>query len=135
MVAVAAPLGLFFGRVANFVNAELFGRVTEVPWGVIFPAGGPLPRHPSQLYEAALEGVVLFALVYWLYSRPQFRAKPGLVAGTFLAGYGAVRFGIELVREPDAHIGLLSLGSTMGQWLSLPVLLVGAFLVIRARRA
>ena len=135
MVAVAAPLGLFFGRVANFVNAELFGRVTEVSWGVIFPTGGPLPRHPSQLYEAGLEGIVLFALVYWLYSRPQIRAKPGLVAGAFLVGYGAIRFRTELVREPDAHIGLLSLGSTMGQWLSLPVLAVGAFLVIFARRA
>ena len=135
MVAVAAPLGLFFGRVANFVNKELFGRVTEVPWGVIFPNGGPLPRHPSQLYEAVLEGVVLFAITYWLYARPQARARPGLVAGTFLVGYGAIRFAIELVREPDAHIGLLSLGSTLGQWLSLPVLAFGAYLVIRARRA
>ena len=135
MVAVAAPLGLFFGRIANFVNAELFGRITEVSWGVIFPTGGPLPRHPSQLYEAALEGIVLFALVYWLYTRPHLRTKPGLVAGTFLVGYGAIRFGIELVREPDAHIGLLSLGATLGQWLSIPVLLFGAFLVIRARRA
>ena len=135
MVAVAAPLGLFFGRVANFVNAELFGRVTEVSWGVVFPTGGPLPRHPSQLYEAALEGIVLFALVYWLYRQPRIRARPGLVAGTFLVGYGAIRFAIELVREPDAHIGLLSLGSTLGQWLSLPVLVFGAYLVIRARRA
>jgi phosphatidylglycerol:prolipoprotein diacylglycerol transferase len=135
MVAVAAPLGLFFGRIANFVNAELYGRVTEVSWGVVFPTGGPLPRHPSQLYEGVLEGIVLFALVYWLYARPQFRAKPGLVSGAFLMGYGAIRFGIELVREPDAHIGLLSLGATMGQWLSIPVLLFGVFLVIRAHRA
>ena len=120
---------------ANFVNAELYGRVTEVSWGVIFPTGGPLPRHPSQLYEAALEGIVLFALVYWLYRHPQVRGQAGPGSGTFLIGYGAIRFAIELVREPDAHIGLLSLGSTLGQWLSLPVLVLGAYLVIRARRA
>ena len=134
IVAVAAPIGLFFGRIANFVNAELYGRITELPWGMVFPTGGPVPRHPSQLYEAALEGVVLFLVVAWLYRQPAVRARPGLVAGAFFAGYGVFRLGVELVREPDAHIGLLSLGSTLGQWLSVPVLLAGLYLLGRARR-
>lgn len=134
MVAVAAPIGLFFGRIANFVNAELYGRITDVPWAMVFPGGGPAPRHPSQLYEAALEGIVLFAVIYWLYRQPQVRAKPGLAAGAFLLGYGVIRLSLELVRQPDAHIGLLGLGATLGQWLSVPVLAFGLYLVFRAQR-
>ncbi len=134
MVAVAAPIGLFFGRIANFVNGELYGRITDVPWAMVFPNGGPAPRHPSQLYEAALEGVVLFIVLYWLYRRPNVRAKPGLTAGAFLVGYGMIRPLIELVRQPDAHIGLLGLGTTLGQWLSVPVLAFGLYLIVRAQR-
>ena len=130
-VALVAPLGLFFGRIANFINGELYGRVTDHPLGIVFPSGGPLPRHPSQLYEAGLEGFVLLFLVWGL--RRQQLAKGlghGLILSCFLGGYGLARFGIELVREPDAHIGLLatdvfSAGFTMGQLLCLPMIAAG----------
>lgn len=134
MVAAAAPIGLFFGRLANFVNGELFGRMTDAPWGIIFPAGGPLPRHPSQLYEAALEGVLLFILLRLLWSLRSVREKQGVVAGCFLIGYATARFCVEYVREPDAHLGLLSLGLSMGQWLCIPMALLGAGVIIWARR-
>jgi len=130
-VALVAPLGLFFGRLANFINGELYGRVTEHPLGIVFPSGGPLPRHPSQLYEAVFEGLVLLCVV-WALRRWQ-RAKKlghGLILSSFLGGYGLARFGIELVREPDAHIGLLAtgvfpIGLTMGQLLCLPMMTAG----------
>jgi phosphatidylglycerol:prolipoprotein diacylglycerol transferase len=123
------PLGLMAGRIGNFINHELWGRVTDLPWGVVFPAAGLDPRHPSQLYEAFLEGVVLFALV-WIYSsRPR---KPGAVGGLFLAGYGIARFAVEFVREPDSHLGPVAFGwMTMGQLLSLPMIIVGIWLLIR----
>jgi len=134
IVCCAAPVGLFLGRLANFVNGELFGRPTEAPWGVIFPQGGPLPRHPSQLYEAGLEGLVLF-LVLWLLVRRGGLRRHGLACGVFFAGYGAARLFVELFREPDAQVGFLAGGVTMGQMLSLPMLLIGIGLAAWALRA
>lgn len=134
-IAGAAPIGLFLGRLANFVNAELYGRVTDVPWAFVFPRGGPLPRHPSQLYEAALEGVVLF-IVLWLMSRSDaIRARTGTLSGVFLIGYALSRVIVETVREPDVQVGYLMGGMTMGQLLSLPLLLLGVYLVVRRPRA
>jgi len=132
-VACVAPIGLFFGRIANFINGELFGRVTDVSWGVIFPRGGPDPRHPSQIYEALGEGVLLFAVLMWLAQREPVRRRPGLLTGVFLIGYGIVRTVVELFRQPDAHIGLLSYGTTTGQWLSVPLILAGVFLIFRSK--
>ena len=133
VVAVCVPFGLFFGRLANFVNGELFGRASDVPWAMVFPHGGPSPRHPSQLYEAALEGVVLFA-VLWLLMRMGARGKPGIISGAFLIGYGLARFTVEFAREPDAQLGYLSFGLTMGQYLTLPMLAFGAALIVWANR-
>ena len=136
VVACGVPFGLFFGRIANFINGELWGRVTDVPWGMIFPTGGPLPRHPSQLYQAAMEGVLLFLLVF-VVERMGARRRPGLVSGTFLIGYGVARSVGELFRQPDAFIGtggFLPGGTTMGQLLSAPMILFGLFLIVRARR-
>jgi phosphatidylglycerol:prolipoprotein diacylglycerol transferase len=132
VIATVAPIGLFFGRIANFVNGELFGRHTNVSWGVIFPVGGPLPRHPSQLYEAVLEGAVLFAIMAWLASRPAIRAHPGVLTGVFVAGYGIFRTIVEIYREPDLQLGFLIAEMTMGQLLSLPMILIGTVLVWRS---
>jgi phosphatidylglycerol:prolipoprotein diacylglycerol transferase len=132
-VACISPIGLFFGRLANFINGELFGRVTDVPWAVVFPRGGLEPRHPSQIYEALGEGALLFALLMWLAASEPNRRRPGFLTGVFLAGYGSVRTVVELFRQPDAHLGFLSFGSTMGQWLSVPLILAGVFLIVRAR--
>ncbi len=135
-VAVVVPIGLFFGRVANFINGELFGRAADVPWAMIFPTDRlQIPRHPSQLYQAGLEGIALFALLLILWSIPANRARPGLLTGALLAGYGVARLIGEFFREPDAHLGLLLAGATMGQLLSLPMVLVGAWLIWRSRRA
>ena len=134
VVASAAPIGLFFGRVANFVNGELYGRAADVPWAMVFPAGGPAARHPSQLYEAALEGVLLFAALAWLVFARRGLARPGLAAGAFLAGYAVLRGAAEFFREPDAHIGFLAGGATMGQLLSAPMLAAGIWLAARALR-
>ena len=128
------PVGLFFGRIGNFINGELWGRVTtpDFPFAMIFPESGTMqPRHPSQLYEAGLEGIVLFC-VMWLFSR---RQKPeGAVTGLFCLGYGIIRFCVEFVREPDSFLGLRALGLSQGQWLSLPLILLGIFLIARAYR-
>lgn len=134
VVGGCVPFGLFFGRLANFVNGELFGRVSEVPWAMVFPQGGPLPRHPSQLYEAALEGVVLW-LVLALMERAGLRARVGLLSGVFMTGYGLARIAVEPFREPDAQIGFLLGGVTMGQLLSLPVLAIGVILIVWSRRS
>lgn len=154
LLALAAPPGLLFGRIANFINAELWGRPTDLPWGVAFPGAaaqdcpgvvGVCARHPSQLYEAALEGLVLGVVVLWLVWRGRALMRPGLVAGVFLAGYGAARMLVELVRQadpqfvtPDNPLGhVLHLGAaglSMGQLLSLPMVLVGLWLVISAPR-
>ena len=133
-VACVSPIGLFFGRLANFINGELFGRVTDAPWGVIFPRGGSEPRHPSQIYEACLEGVMLFAVLMWLSRNEALRRRPGFLTGVFLAGYGGARTVVEVFRQPDAHIGFLSFGSTTGQWLSAPLILAGLWLMLRPYR-
>lgn len=135
LLACGAPIGLFFGRIANFANAELYGRVTDVSWGVIFPNGGPEPRHPSQLYEAVMEGLILFILLFILSRSERMRNASGLFIGLFIAGYGIARSIVELFRQPDAHIGFLSGGSTMGQWLSVPMILIGVFLALRALKS
>ena len=125
-IAPLVPLGLAFGRLGNFINGELWGRPTDVPWAVVFPQADNLPRHPSQLYQFALEGLVLFALL-WLYAR---KPRPvGAVSGLFLIGYGGFRFLAEFAREPDDFLGLLSLGMSMGQWLSLPMVIAGVLLM------
>jgi phosphatidylglycerol:prolipoprotein diacylglycerol transferase len=128
-VVCAVPIGLFLGRIANFINGELFGRVTDVPWGMVFPHGGPEPRHPSQLYEAGLEGVVLFVVLAVFAWRLRDPATAGRLSGIFLIGYALARSFAELFREPDAHLGFLWGGVTMGQLLSLPMLAVGLALV------
>jgi len=133
-VAPAIPIGLFFGRIANFINGELYGRIADpdLPWAMEFPTGGPFPRHPSQLYQAGLEGLVLLAVLAWLVHRRGGLARRGLVTGAFLAGYAMARTVGELFREPDAHIGFLDGGVTMGQLLSLPMLLIGVWMMVRA---
>ena len=135
MLGCAAPIGLFFGRIANFINGELFGRAADVPWAMVFPHGGDIPRHPSQLYEAGLEGLVLFIVMAALWRCPHFRARPGFLAGVFFIGYGLARITAEFFREPDAYLGFLHYGATMGQLLCLPMIAFGAWLVWRARRA
>jgi phosphatidylglycerol:prolipoprotein diacylglycerol transferase len=130
----AAPIGLFFGRLANFINAELWGRPTDVPWAVVFPGAGPEPRHPSQLYEAALEGVILFLVLRLLGHHFKLLAKPGVLAGAFMIGYGVGRSIAELYRVPDAHIGYLSGFLTMGMLLSLPMIFGGIILMLWAAR-
>ncbi len=134
IIAGSVPIGLFFGRVANFVNGELFGRPTDVPWAMVFPYGGPMPRHPSQIYEALLEGLVLFLVLHVLIRRGWIR-RTGVMSGAFLIGYGCTRIVAEMFREPDAHLGFIAGGVTMGQILSLPMLLAGIGIVFWARRA
>lgn len=133
-VALVGPIGLFLGRLANFVNGELWGRPTDLPWGVVFPHAGPEPRHPSQLYEAFLEGIVLFAILQLVHARSTRPADAGLLGGTFLAGYAVFRFLVEFVREPDAQLGLLAGGLTMGQLLCLPMLALGLGTIAWSRR-
>jgi phosphatidylglycerol:prolipoprotein diacylglycerol transferase len=137
IVIEAIPIGLFFGRIANFINDELWGRQTDVPWAVVFPNGGMVPRHPSQLYEAACEGILLFLLL--LYGeRRGTRRLPGIETGIFLIGYALARTSGELFRQPDAQLGFLffigGFGVTMGQLLSIPVLIAGALIIRWARR-
>lgn len=135
LAGCAAPIGLFFGRIANFINSELWGRPADVPWAVVFPTGGPEPRHPSQLYEAALEGIVLFLVLRLLSHRFKLLQKRGFLAGAFACGYGIARSIAEVYRVPDAHIGYLGGFLTMGILLSLPMILAGlAAMVWAARR-
>lgn len=133
VTCAAGPIGLFLGRIANFINGELWGRQTDVPWGMIFPTGGPVPRHPSQLYEMALEGVVLFC-VLGLIMRAGALKRPGLVIGSFAAGYAIARTVCELFREPDPQLGFLWGGLTMGMVLSLPLFLAGLGFIAYALR-
>ncbi|MBM4200235.1 MAG: prolipoprotein diacylglyceryl transferase [Gammaproteobacteria bacterium] len=131
-VAPFVPIGLGAGRIGNFINGELWGKVTDLPWGMVFPTGGPLPRHPSQLYEAVLEGLVLFVILNFFSRKPR---PVGAVGGVFLMGYGIFRFLVEFVREPDVQLGYLALDwVTMGQLLSLPMILGGLGLFIWAYR-
>lgn len=132
LVAPVVPIGLGAGRMGNFINAELWGHTTDLPWGMVFANGGPEPRHPSMLYEFFLEGVVMFVVLWWFSSKP----RPAMsVSGLFMLLYGVFRFGVEFVREPDAHIGYLAFGwVTMGQVLTLPMIVVGAVLIALAYR-
>lgn len=127
LAAFATPVGLGLGRIGNFINGELFGRPTNMPWGIIFPGGGPLPRHPSQLYEAFLEGFVLFFVVRLLARRYQ---ASGTAMAAFLSGYGLFRFVVELFRQPDSQLGLYWGFFSMGQLLSLPLFLAGGILLV-----
>ncbi|HQR52814.1 MAG TPA: prolipoprotein diacylglyceryl transferase [Burkholderiales bacterium] len=130
-VAPLCPLGLGAGRIGNFINAELPGRPSDVPWAMVFPNVDAIARHPSQLYEFALEGVALFILLWWFSSKPRPR---GAVSALFLIGYGVFRFAVEFTRQPDDFLGFLALGWTMGQWLSLPMIAAGILMLVWAYR-
>ncbi len=130
-IAPCVPTGLAAGRLGNFINGELWGRPTDLPWGMVFRGAGSLPRHPSQLYQFALEGVLLFVLLWWYASKPRAR---GAVSAMFLMGYGAFRFIAEFAREPDDFLGLLAFNLSMGQWLSLPMIAAGILLYAWSRR-
>lgn len=128
MIAPLVPFGLAFGRLGNFINGELWGRPTDVPWAMIFPqAGDQLPRHPSQLYQLAGEGLLLGIFLWWYASKPR---TIGQTSGVFLVGYGLFRFLAEFAREPDRFLGVLSLGMSMGQWLSVPMIVMGIYLIL-----
>ncbi|MGE4596452.1 MAG: prolipoprotein diacylglyceryl transferase [Methylophilaceae bacterium] len=130
-IAPLIPIGLGFGRIGNFINQELWGRPTDLSWGMIFPLTDNLPRHPSQLYEAFLEGFILF-LILWLYaSKPRAIGK---ISALFLILYGTFRFIIEFTREPDKYLGLLYMGFSMGQWLSIPMIIIGLIMYFRIRK-
>jgi len=130
IIACAVPIGLFFGRIANFINGELWGRPTTVPWAMVFPSDPlGLPRHPSQLYEASMEGVLLFLLLYFLQRSNAVRARPGTLTAVFMMGYGVARIVGEEFRQPDANLGFLYDGATMGQLLSIPLVLAGALVL------
>ncbi|MDI9348558.1 MAG: prolipoprotein diacylglyceryl transferase [Candidatus Symbiobacter sp.] len=138
IVAVLAPVGIGLGRLANFVNNELWGRPSDLPWAMLFPGSGgdlgiDIPRHPSQIYEALLEGVVLY-IILWLAERAGWRKRPGLITGCFFLGYGMLRSLAEFFREPDSFMGYPLAGLTMGQILSLPLMLVGAVLIITRKK-
>jgi phosphatidylglycerol:prolipoprotein diacylglycerol transferase len=135
ITTAVGPIGLFLGRLANFINSELWGRTTDasVPWAVVFPNGGPLPRHPSQLYEAALEGILLFAVLAIMIRMGALK-RPGLILGSFIAIYALARITGELFREPDPQLGFLWRGLTMGMLLSLPMIIAGLILIVQAWR-
>ena len=135
LVAAAAPIGLFLGRLANFINGELYGRPTDVPWAVVFPDGGDVGRHPSQLYEAGLEGLLLFIILFAIARYAAARHRPGLLTGVFLLGYGSARTFVEFFRQPDNYVGeggFLLWGSTIGQWLSMPIAVAGLIFIVYA---
>ena len=135
-VACCVPFGLFFGRLANFVNGELWGKPSNLPWAMVFPTGGDVARHPSELYEAGLEGILLFLLLWFLFWRTKARYQPGKLVGAFLLGYGLCRFFVEFFRESDAQLMQFAAATHlhMGQWLSLPMIAGGLYLVLTARR-
>ncbi len=134
VIAIVTPIGLFLGRLANFINGELYGRITDVPWAMVFPNGGDLPRHPSQLYEAGLEGIGLFLLMWALAYRGKWLRRPAFLSGAFVASYGSARVLAEFFREPDAQIGFLASGLTMGMLLSIPMIILGVAVMIWAAR-
>lgn len=134
IAAAVAPIGIFFGRIANFINSELWGRTTDVSWGVVFPNGGPEPRHPSQIYEAGLEGIVLLLILATAAGLGGLR-RPGLLTGLFGVFYGLFRIFAEFFREPDPQIGFLFGGATMGMLLSIPMIIIGFILIIRSRHS
>jgi len=131
LIVCVVPIGLFLGRIANFVNQELYGKITDVAWGVIFATGGNLPRHPSQLYEALSEGILLFCFLMYLFYHTKYIKKPGALGGFFLLGYGVSRIVIEGFREPDPQLGYFFSIFTMGQILSLPMLILGIYFITR----
>jgi phosphatidylglycerol:prolipoprotein diacylglycerol transferase len=135
-VACCVPFGLFFGRLANFVNGELWGKGTHLPWAVVFPSGGEVARHPSQLYEAGLEGILLFAILWFLFWKTKARYEPGKLVGTFLLGYGLCRFFVEFFREADEQLMKFTQDTHlhMGQWLSLPMVFGGLYLIVTAKK-
>ena len=133
ITTAVGPIGLFLGRLANFINSELWGRTTDVPWAFVFPNGGPLPRHPSQLYEAALEGILLFTVLAVMIRMGALR-RPGLILGSFIAIYALARITGELFREPDPQLGFLWGGLTMGMLLSVPMIIAGLILIVLAWR-
>ena len=133
MLAAATPIGIFLGRLANFVNGELYGRVTTSSIGMVFPNGGPLLRYPSQLFEAALEGILLFVVLAILVRKTRALYYRGMVGGVFIMGYGMARFFVEFFREPDAQLGLLTFGLSMGQWLCVPMIAFGIYLLLTAK--
>jgi len=133
IICAAIPIGLFFGRIANFINGELYGRGADVPWAMVFPGGGSVPRPPSQLYEALCEGLLLFLLPLVAEHRGA-RRRPGIVSGLFLIGYAVARMSGELFRQPDVQLGFLMFGTTMGQLLSIPLLVAGIILILWAWR-
>ncbi len=134
LVASVAPAGIGLGRIANFINGELWGRPTEVPWAMIFPTADKLPRHPSQLYEAIIEGLILLILLQILYRKETFANRSGLITGIFLTSYGICRIFIEFFREPDRHIGLLAEVITTGQLLSLPMIILGIYFIFNSMK-
>lgn len=133
-IAVNVPVGLMLGRLANFVNGELWGRTTDVSWAMVFPGAGPLPRHPSQLYEAVLEGAILVVILLWMFWRTRARYRPGLLVGVFTTGVSLGRFIVEFYREPDAQLAEFArdTGLSMGQWLTIPLILLGIAIMVRA---
>lgn len=135
IIVCVAPIGLFLGRIANFINGELYGRISHaVPWVMIFPTGGSEPRHPSQLYEAGLEGIALFIILnglWWLV--PKYRNRTGFLSGLFFILYGIFRFALEFFREPDAHLGFIWLNLSMGQILCIPMILFGLWVILKSR--
>lgn len=135
-IAVTVPVGMFLGRMANFVNGELWGRTTDVPWAMVFPGAGPMPRHPSQLYEALLEGLILAIVLIYLFWRTRARFKPGLLVGLFTLGIAAGRFTVEFFRQPDEQLTEFAMrsGLSMGQWLTIPLMIAGLVLVVMALR-
>jgi len=133
ITCAVGPIGLFLGRIANFINGELWGRPTDVPWAMVFPNGGPIPRHPSQLYEAALEGLVLLVVLAAL-MRAGALKRPGLITGCFAVGYAIARASCEFFREPDEQLGFLWGSATMGQLLSVPLFLAGVFFIVYAMK-
>jgi phosphatidylglycerol:prolipoprotein diacylglycerol transferase len=134
LTAPCVPIGLFFGRIANFINGELWGRPTTLPWGIIFPHAGPEPRHPSQLYEAGLEGITLFLILRWATHGRKLLPRQGMICGLFLTCYGLFRIALENVREPDRDMPHFPFGLTMGIMLSAPMVLAGLALIVYARR-
>ena len=135
-IAVNVPMGMMLGRLANFINGELWGRETDVAWGMIFPGGGEVVRHPSQLYQATFEGLVLLVILLLLFWQTRARWRPGLLVGVFTLGMGLARFFNEFFRQPDAQLADFAArtGLSMGQWLTIPLIIVGLFFIIRALR-
>lgn len=133
-VAIVTPIGLFFGRIANFINGELYGRAADVPWAMIF-VDGDVPRHPSQLYQAATEGIILLFVLILMQKSQYIRNHRGIISGMFLSAYAFMRFFVEFTRQPDSHIGFLTAGLSMGQLLCVPMLVAGIFMILFANRS